>query len=127
VAVRTRSSTLLNLSQVRMAHGNYNAKQIVDYWDAVFEKLQSPTKFDYFVHKLWWKVWKAAEHETTLHRKQGTFSGPNSLGLLKLKTNAADQSPCGEDQGGRLGFLDLLGVGFLAGVGGVRRRTIHSA
>jgi Fe2+ or Zn2+ uptake regulation protein len=80
---------LLNLSQVRMAHGNYNAKQIVDYWAWVFEKLQSPTRFDYFVHKLWWKVWKAAEQETSIHRKQGTFSGPNSLGLLRLKTNAA--------------------------------------
>jgi len=66
-----------------------NAKQIVDYWDWLFEKLQSPTRFDYFVHQLWWKVWKAAEQETNIHRKQGTFSGPNSLGLLKLKTNAA--------------------------------------
>jgi hypothetical protein len=72
-----------------MAHGNYNAKQIVDYWDAVFQKLDSPTRFDYFVHRLWWKAWKAAEQETTIHRRQGTFSGPNSLGLLRLKTNAA--------------------------------------
>jgi hypothetical protein len=79
----------LCLFQTKMTQGNYNAKQIVDYWDAVFEKLQSPTKFDYFVHKLWWKVWEAAERETTIHRKQGTFSGPNSLGLLKLKTHAA--------------------------------------
>jgi len=79
----------LNLSQTKMTHGNYNAKQIVDYWNWLFEKLQSPTRFDYFVHRLWWKVWKAAEQETSLHRKQGTFSGPNSLGLLRLKTNAA--------------------------------------
>jgi len=84
-----RFAHLLNLSQVRMTHGNYNAKQIVDYWAWLFEKLQSPTRFDYFVHRLWWNVWKAAEQETALHRKRGTFSGPNSLGLLKLKTNAA--------------------------------------
>jgi len=25
-----------------------------------------PTRFDYFVHRLWWKVWKAAEHETSI-------------------------------------------------------------
>ena len=84
-----RFAHLLNLSQIKMTHGNYNAKQIVDYWAWLFEKLQSPTRFDYFVHRLWWNVWKAAEQETSLHRKQGTFSGPNSLGLLKLKTNAA--------------------------------------
>ena len=72
-----------------MTHGNYNAKQIVDYWAWLFEKLQSPTRFDYFVHRLWWNVWKAAEQETSLHRRQWTFSGPNSLGLLRLKTNAA--------------------------------------
>jgi hypothetical protein len=84
-----RFAHLLNLSQIKMAHGNYNAKQIVDYWDWLFEKLQSPTRFDYFVHRLWWNVWKAAEQETSLHRKRGTFSGPNSLGLLRLKTNAA--------------------------------------
>jgi hypothetical protein len=84
-----KSIRLLNLSQVRMAHANYNAKQIVDYWDAVFQKLNSPTRFDYFVHRLWWNVWKAAEQETSIHRKQGAFSGPNSLGLLRLKTNAA--------------------------------------
>jgi hypothetical protein len=53
------------------------------------EKLQSPNRFDYFVHRLWRKVWEAAERETTFHRKRGTFSGPNSLGLLKLKTSAA--------------------------------------
>ena len=45
-----RFAHLLNLSQVKMAHGNYNAKQIVDYWAWLFEKLQSPTRFDYFVH-----------------------------------------------------------------------------
>jgi hypothetical protein len=80
---------LLNLSQAKMAHGNYSAKQIVDYWGWLFEKLQSPTRFHYFVHRLWWKVRKAAEQETSIHRKRGTSSGPNSLGLLKLKTNAA--------------------------------------
>jgi hypothetical protein len=79
----------LNLSQVKMTFSNYNAKQIVEYWTWAFGKLHSPTRFDYFVHKLWWKVWEAAERETTTHRKQGTFSGPNSLGLLRLKTNAA--------------------------------------
>ena len=79
----------LNLSQVKMSYSHYNAKQIVEYWAAVFEKLKSPTRFDFFVHKLWWKVWEAAERETSIHRKQGTFAGPNSLGLLRLKTNAA--------------------------------------
>lgn len=79
----------LNLAQVRMSHGHYNAKQIEKYWEWVFDTLQSPTKFDFFVHRLWWKVWEAAERETAAHRKQGTFAGPNSLGLLRLKTSAA--------------------------------------
>ena len=72
-----------------MTHGHYNAQQIEKYWEWVFEKLQSPTKFDFCVHRLWWKVWEAAERETAPRRKQGLFSGPNSLGLLRLKTNAA--------------------------------------
>ena len=35
------------------------------------------------------KTWDAAKRETVIHRERGTFCDPNSLGLLKLKTNAA--------------------------------------
>ena len=37
----------------------------------------------------------------------------------EAEDECSDQSPHGENQGGRLGFLDLLGAGFLAGIGGV--------
>ena len=80
---------LLVTAQIKMAGANYSVTDMARYWEWVWTKLNSPTRFDYFAHSLFWKVWNAAEQETAANRKAGTFAGPSSLGLLKVKTVAA--------------------------------------
>ena len=72
-----------------MEDGHYNVNQIADYWDWAVEKLVSCRRCDFFVETLWSKVWDAAERETAANRVDGKFNGANSLGLLRLKTEAA--------------------------------------
>ena len=75
-----------------MAEAGYTSAQIRDYWErAVPEACRGDCQLlllEYFVHRLFYKLFPAVERETSHNRQLGKFHGDCSLGLLKKVTAA---------------------------------------
>ncbi len=73
-----------------MAQAGYTSVQIRDYWERVVpDACQGDFRLvlmEYFVERIFYKMFPAIEGETNRNRQLGKFHGQNSLGLLRQAT-----------------------------------------